>query len=250
MRPKLKSNLTETVRSISAQNDRRWKAVIVANHGADLPSVPPQFEIKYVDFPPNPYHEKGELDREIWLDTFRFDKGRRTLAGMLHAGETGYFMVVDDDDFVSRRLTSFVARNADKNGWFFKRGYIWGDGGKLLYLYDGFSKFCGTSHIIRRDLFALPDRFEDASREYICKMLGSHMVIDGYLDEKKTPLELLPFIGAVYRIGHAGAHSKSQDLISYFFLKQGLRYRPRILIDRLLCLRYLGRNKKKEFFGF
>jgi hypothetical protein len=49
--------------------------------------------------------------------------------------------VVDDDDVVSCRLTSFLAGHLGDNGWYVRDGYIWGDGGKLLYKYADFSKF-------------------------------------------------------------------------------------------------------------
>ena len=49
--------------------------------------------------------------------------------------------MVDDDDVVSCRLTSFLAGHLGDNGWYVRDGYIWGDGGKLLYKYADFSKF-------------------------------------------------------------------------------------------------------------
>ena len=37
----LKVNLAQTITSISAQTNKNWHAVIVANQGADLPDLPP-----------------------------------------------------------------------------------------------------------------------------------------------------------------------------------------------------------------
>ncbi len=70
----------------------------------------------------------------------RLDKGRRVLAGILEADKSGYLMVVDDDDFVSCRLTRFVADHLGNNGWYVQNGYIWGDGGRLIYEYADFSE--------------------------------------------------------------------------------------------------------------
>ena len=248
---KLKSNLTQTLRSMSAQDDKRWKAIIVANNGADLPELPPQVEVKRVDFSPNQTHDKGSTERrEDWWDAFRIDKGRRVLAGLYHAGkDAGHIMITDDDDLVSRRLTSFVAQHPSSPGWFIKKGYVWSDGGKYLYEYEDFSRLCGTSHIVRQDLFNLPDKIEDVGREYICKMLGSHTFMHDLLDKQATPLEELPFVGAVYRIGHAGAHSGSQNLMNLFFLRSRMIFRPWLFIARLFRLRYLTEDRKKEFFG-
>ena len=247
---RLKKNLTETVRSISAQESNDWRAVIVANHGADLPPLPGPFDVKWVDFPPNQLHEKGTVGEEQFLDAFRIDKGRRVLAGMLYAGEMGHVMIVDDDDFVSRRLASFVSENRDKNGWYIRDGYVWGDGGRLLYLYADLSKFCGSSHIIRADLYNLPEKFEAASETYIRRMLGSHIFIKDNLGATGAPLEPLPFAGAVYRIGNAEAFTRSSGLLSHFFLKKTLLKHPMELCRRLIRLRPLTQSMREEFFGW
>jgi hypothetical protein len=105
-----------TIRSIAAQDDKRWHAVIVANHGADLPELPEGFDVCRVDFPPNQIHQQGDASKEDFYNAFRIDKGRRVLAGMLHARDCGHFMIVDDDDFVSRRLTGLAASEPGANG--------------------------------------------------------------------------------------------------------------------------------------
>ena len=245
----LKNKMAETIRSVAAQDSDRWKAVIVANHGADLPDLPERFEVTRVNFPYHALPDEGKEGKEAVYDAIRRDKGRRILAGMLHARPTGYVMIVDYDDFVSSRLTSFVAAHQSAHGWYLKKGYLWGDGGKLLYVYSDFSRFCGTSHIIRADLYKLPVTFATASDDYIRRMLGSHIFIHDHLDSTGTPLTPLPFIGAVYRIGHPEAASKSQGLVTHFFLKRWLLKKPVELARRLLHLRYLTKAVSDEFFG-
>ena len=128
----LKRRLAQTMRSIAGQDDVRWRAIIVANEGSDLPELPGNFKLVQVRFPPNPMFEQGDNDREAFLDSCRLDKGRRVLTGILEADRGGYCMVVDDDDFVNSRLTSFAAGQSGANGWYVQNGYIWGDGGKLI----------------------------------------------------------------------------------------------------------------------
>ena len=245
----LKANLTQTIASISAQTNPNWKAIIVANEGADLPSVPDGFEIVRVDFPPNNMHEQQGQDKEAFYDAFRIDKGRRVLKGMLHVRDTAFYMIVDDDDFVSNSLVSYVAQNQHANGWKINDGYVWGDGGKLLYIHHDFANYCGTSLIIRSDLYSLPDSFKAASDEYIKTMLGSHVKISKILADRGKPLASLPFLGAVYRIGHAGAHSKSPSLISKYCFNKYLMIRPHKLLSNLLNLRYVGKAFKQQYFG-
>lgn len=239
--PQLKRLLGQTVAAISRQDNPNWRAVIVANAGSDLPALPAGFEVKSVDFPPNQKHDFGKdgVDKEAVLDAFRYDKGRRVLAGMLHARDSDYFMIVDDDDFVSRRLAGFVSAHHGTPGWFIKQGYVWADGGAGVYLHKNFHKFCGTSHIVRADLLELPARFEDATTAYIKDRLGSHVQIDGILHERGTPLVPLPFSGAVYRIGHPGAHSKSASLLQTFVFDKYVITRPWLMVRNLLRMRSL-----------
>jgi hypothetical protein len=247
--PALKQRLADTIRSIAGQDDTRWRGVIVANKGSDLPALPSKFELKQVDFPPNPMVEQKGNDLETFRDSFRLDKGRRVLAGILGADRTGYLMIVDDDDFVSCRLTSFVAAHRGESGWYVRDGYVWRDGGKLIYKYADFSRFCGTSHIIRAGLYELPVSVEAADPDYLRKIFGSHIFIREYLEERGERLEPLPFAGAIYRIGHAGAHSKSPGLIKQFFFKRELLRNPLELVGRFARLRLLGANVRGQFWG-
>jgi glycosyltransferase involved in cell wall biosynthesis len=247
--PALKRRLAETMRSIAGQDDGRWRAIIVANKGADLPPLPGKFELKQVDFPFNPMFEQGDNDREAYLDSCRVDKGRRVLAGILEADRTSYVMVVDDDDFVSSRLTSFVAGHLGENGWYVRDGYIWGDGGRLIYEYADFSKYCGTSHIVRTALYELPATVEAADPDYLRKIFGSHVFIREYLEERGQPLKPLPFVGAVYRVGHAGAHSKSAGLIRQVFFRRELLKNPLKVAGRFARLRLLDATVRRQFWG-
>jgi len=253
--PRLKSNLAQTLRSLAAQTSDDWRAIVVANHGADLPPLPPGVEVARVDFPPNSLHEQGEAGREAFYDACRMNKGERVLAGMLHAGAMRYAMVVDDDDCVSSRLAEFVAGGAPEGatdnppGWFIEDGYLWEDGSSYLYRIPGFSRLCGTSHIVRADLFQLPASMATAEREYIRTMMGSHVYISEKLKRTGTPLAPLPFAGAVYRVGHPGAHSKSQGVFAQYFRHGWLLYSPGELARRLQRLKWLGSGMRREFFG-
>ena len=244
----LKQRLRETAASISQQDHNGWKAIVVANYGADLPELPPKFEIKRVGFLPNKLYRQGNSEKEAFYNACRIDKGNRILAGILHAGVTGYIMIVDDDDFISCRLASFVSNNPQSNGWYLNHGYIW-SGGKLLYSYEDFSQLCGTSHIIRADLYNIPNNYENADSEYISRTLGSHMYIREDLRIHGTPLTALPFHGAVYRTGHSGAHSVSRGILREYFIRKFLLYRPLEFYHRLKRLKFKNNYINKEFFG-
>ncbi|TXI03561.1 MAG: galactosyl transferase [Rhizobium sp.] len=247
--PSLKRRLSQTIASISGQSNGNWRGVVVANEGADLPDLPPNFSAERVTFPPNQLHDINGADREKVYDAFRLDKGRRVLSGMLSARDTRFFMIVDDDDFVSANIVDFAAKNTDANGWKIDLGYLWNEGGRLLLHHNDFANYCGTSLIIRSDLYRLPATLEDADIDYIKSMLGSHVRIGKLLADAGSPLGSLPFRGAIYRVGHSGAHSKSSNLLRTHFLNRSVLTHPRQLLGNLARVRPLDRNLRNEFFG-
>jgi hypothetical protein len=247
--PRLKLNLAQTARSISAQTDKNWRALVVANEGADLPELPSGFEIVRVQFPPNAKYDLDGQDREAIYDAVRLDKGRRILAGMLKAPPTEYFMIVDDDDFIHKGLVEFASAHSGTNGWRFNDGLVWDDGGGLLILNNDFNNLCGTSLIVSASLYDLPDRFEHASDDFIKTMLGSHVMIAKILKEKGRPLASLPFVGAIYRVGHTGSHSKSKGIIRKYFLNKSSIKKPIDLLSNLARVRFLTSTIRKTYFG-
>jgi len=235
---KVKSNLEETLKSISMQTDTSWKAIVVANHGSDLPTIPHEnIKVKHVDFDPNPIFEQKDSDLEVFHNAFRIDKGRRVLVGMLDSLDTDYYMIVDDDDFVSKEITSYVKQNLGANGWYINKGYIWPDKSSFLLGVDEFYKKCGTCFIVRKDLYNLPESFTLASQQYICDFLGSHMFIKNYLDTQNTNLMPLTFEGAVYRAGHGESHSKSNKVFRRLLINKTLLKSPVKLIKNICRVR-------------
>ncbi|TAA47749.1 galactosyl transferase [Corallincola spongiicola] len=243
------SNLKQTIKSISAQTSDDWKCVLVANHGARLPELPQRFDVCWVDFPKNEFHLKGTIDKEKFYDAIRFDKGMRILSGLLHAGDSKYFMFVDDDDFIHRDLTQYVYDNQGGNGWYIGDGLVWSDGGRELIKHSNFHLYCGTSHIIRAELLMLPTNIEDADVEYVKNMFGSHIKIKNELDISGHPLENLPFDGAIYRIGHSDSHSKSNGIIKNYFFTKKVWEHPKQIFKNLLRLRFVNKRTRIDYFG-
>ncbi len=245
----LKSRLQETLASISSQSHSDWKCIVVANRGSDLPPLPDKTEICAVDFPPNQIHEITSDNRAIALDSFRLDKGRRVLSGMLMARDTRFFMIVDDDDFISHSLVDYVSNHRNEVGWYIDKGYLWEEGSKWLFKVDDFNKRCGTCLIVRSDIYNLPVSIESASEDWIKQALGSHHGIFEILQEKGMRLNPLPYLGAVYRVGNPGSHSKTKGVLGTYILNRRILRNPMRWMGSLRKLKRLSAGARREFFG-
>jgi hypothetical protein len=207
--------LERTLKSVSNQTASEFKVILVYNEGSRLRSYHPGVIYHPINLPPNPLYELGS-STEQGRNSFRLDKGKKCLAGLYRAREfsnpqsPAYVMFVDADDCVSSRMVEFASHSSQSNGWFVDQGYLYKEGGHLMYhLQTNFSRLCGTCHVIRYDLFDLPLQMEAVSQEYILRGLGSHIFIREMLAEKGTPLDPLPFAGAVYVFGHGDNHSQT-----------------------------------------
>jgi hypothetical protein len=245
---RVKYVLGQTAASIAGQESGAWRAVVVANTGSDLPPLPRGFEVAWVDFSPNPIHDLGQ-DFTSWPDkyeAFRYDKGRRVLAGLLHAPNSNHYMVVDDDDFVSSRLAGFVERHPTANGWYITDGYMWSEGSHWIFKFPSLHKHCGTTHIVHRDLMKIPPTFAEAPQEHV-RWLGTHARITEEFVAAGHPLEPLPFAGSVYRVGHGNAHSQTRAVWHSCFMRKGVLFRPHVLASNLTRLRSLTPTHISEF---
>lgn len=245
---KLKANLKQTILSISKQTQPNWRAIIVANEGADIPLFPDQrVEVLRVDFPANQLYKKDGISDVLFYDSARLDKGRRVLSGMIAARNTRYFMVVDDDDLISNKLVEFLSHQQHTGGWKVKEGYVWSDGGKVLLINRNFHHLCGSSLIINSDLYRLPRSVDEISSEEIKELYGSHVTVIDFLQKKGVTLLPIPFRAAIYRVGYSGSHSQAPKLFNRIFNKKMI-LRPIRLISHLLNLRLLTSTVKNEFF--
>lgn len=241
--------LNRTFASIAAQTISSWRAVVIANHGTELPELSDGFEVVWVDYAPNPRHELNAHDFQNAMDFFRLDKGRRVWSGMNAFPDTHYFMIVDDDDYVSRDLTAYARAHRGANGWFIRYGYgIDPDGGVAIEL-DRFHKTCGTSHIARADLYDLPDIDDPNFAEYVKKWLGSHGATTEHFEAIDAPLSALPFHGAVYLMNNPNSHSRSNRLLRQYIFNMDTVRRPWNLFAKLSQLTRVNHAFRTEFLG-
>lgn len=243
-------NLLNTARSIAAQTEPGWAAVVVVNHGAELPALPDGVFVERIDLSPNLHHDVQAGDFQTSMAAFRSDKGRRALAGMRAAPGSEYFMIVDGDDFVSRDLSAYVKANRGADGWYVADGYGVNFRGTWTYRIEGrFHKTAGTSHIVRADLYDIPAEDDPAFIPYISKRLGAHGAITELFAEDGHPLAPLPFPGAAYVVGHPNSHSISNTLLRQYILNKDSLRRPWRLPSKLARIGGVDQAFRQRFMG-
>jgi hypothetical protein len=208
-------SLCLSLRALEAQTDTRFGVVVVSNRRFWVPSdLSLQVTAVSVDFPPAPDWDKDTLPREAGV---KVDKGAK-LAVALSKVSGGHVMVLDADDFVSRRMTEFVARNQRAAGWYVSSGLRYDAGTGLLRRQERFNEVCGTSLIYARSLlpslslpdgFGVDDVFAALGEDRVLNELGSHLFL-----RERHALAPLPFRGAVYCVNN-GHNASGAPTLNY-----------------------------------
>jgi hypothetical protein len=183
--------LQHALDSILAQTNPAFDVVVVCH---DIPEIPQAkhgaVHMLTVDFPPP---EKNNDDMCI-------DKVLKISRGVEWAIARGsdYVMFVDADDLVSRRLSEFVAAHPGDNGWYFYTGYVHRYGDRCMRKHTPHHLICGTGVIVRTNLlrFGKSD-FCRGQRANTLAAAGIENYL-AHLAEQGTPIQSLPFPGAVY----------------------------------------------------
>lgn len=184
-----------TLRSVCAQTSPFFKVIVVCHEKPTICFNHPNVEYVEVNFPP---------PDEFSTQTGETDKGRKVLAGLERAKRLApcHIMIVDADDCVSKHLAEYVDNNKDAAGWYIKQGYKYKDGARVIYKKNNFFLACGTCNIIRSELIPIPD-YSEYNRGYgYYKFYINQEKIKEKLVRDRIALKPLPFLGAIYIVGH------------------------------------------------
>jgi hypothetical protein len=233
------------VKSICNQTANNFQVIVVCNEKPETEFTHPQITYIERDFP---------MINTEWR-TKELDRTRKIITGLIHAQtlKPSHIMFVDADDCVSNRLAEFVAQNHQSNGWYFPKGYMYQDGSKSIRIMrKGFHNYCGTSNIIRNDLFGLPANFDENEclnekvdeNEYIKHIFDCyrHRDIVGTLAQKGANIEPLTFPGGVYIRNNENIYFGVDDQGRKISLKSRL-----LRMKAVLDSRWLTKSLRNEF---
>ncbi|MDB9374347.1 glycosyltransferase family A protein [Nodularia sphaerocarpa] len=197
-----------TVKSVCNQTSPNFRVVVVCNEKPNIQFEHPHVHYVEVDFLPFDIATAEEKQLEGYayaassdIANRNADKARRILVGIDYASkfEPSHIMVVDADDCVNRYLAEYVQQHQKCAGWVFKKGYMYQEKSKFIYLNrKNFHQISGTSIIIRSDLINLL---------FTKTTFYNHLTDD-------SNLQPLPFPGALYSMGNGENILASNAIIS------------------------------------
>lgn len=198
-----KECLTQLLSSMANQSSDNWRAIIVANKGQLLPTLPENVSVVNVNLKATA-HEDSTISKEDMFEAVRTDKGSRIAAAMPFVSDASQLMVVDDDDVLHKDLVSFVTSNPTDAFWYIDQGYFWESGSRRVGKMSGLYKLCGTSLILPKLSYAMFSE-DDLGNEYIINELGSHKLIFDRFPVASGVWKPIPFRAAIYRVQHENA---------------------------------------------
>ncbi|HEY9824644.1 MAG TPA: glycosyltransferase family A protein [Stenomitos sp.] len=191
--------LERTLKSICNQTSDKFRVVVVCNQKPDVQFEHPSIHYVLVDIPPPILIPADQANKSGYayvhsLDIARknADKSCKFLKGIEYAQQLSptHLMMMDADDCVNRRLAEWVAAKPHCEGWVMRKGYMYREGSKWIFVNSKrFNHVSGSSVIIRNDLY--PALFKSVYSEndlYLCSF-------DTLPDINIQPL---PFFGTVY----------------------------------------------------
>jgi hypothetical protein len=223
-----------TLRSACNQKNDNYRVVVVCHEIPEIDFKHPKIEYHRVDF--TVPHTTG-MEKGTRIGLFDADKSRKIFRGLEIAIrlKASFVMTLDSDDCVSNRLVDFIEKEgSDGNGWYMKKGYIYREWSKLIFLNrKNFNTLCGSSIITKPEF--LPYLFHKENPLYY-----SHSDVIIKEGIKLTPF---PFPAVIYSIANEEnilmskeqtiSYTTRDSLFSAAFIKGVLRkatkYRPLLI---------------------
>jgi hypothetical protein len=213
--------------------------IVVCHEKPEIRFTHSQISYVEVDFPP------PDPDRYSKI----LDRAQKELIGLISASQFGesHILKMDADDCISKHIAAYVNQHPKQNGWYFRKGYVYTDGDRRIYLRRGnFYEWCGTCNIVRSDLFdivrenvkLLPRETEEYLKYYI-----KHADVPKKMEQRGTPLDPFPFPAATYILGH-GENSHPNSASSKLINPKGAIAQIK---SRLINFRPLTLNIRNEF---
>lgn len=213
-----------TLYSVYNQIDKDFRIIVVYH---DMPELFKEYDerVEFIKVKTPTPKNKHEM---------MIDKGHKihTIAMRIRELGGGFTMLVDADDLISNKISQYVNKNLDSNGFISNNGYYYHMGND--YFKKGHKFPNGSSTIVKYSVDDLPEEYyktsvpsENSNPHIIRKRHGD---IPKICKENGRPLKKLPFIASVYVRDTGDNHSLMGKNESKFRLLEQL-IMPKIKIN-------------------
>jgi len=202
-----------TITSVCNQIDPDFK-IIIAYH--DLPEIDNVCK-KHLELIKVPYPSPENYDQQM-LDKYY---KKRFMMERVRAYGGGYVMFMDADDLISNRITEYINKDDNRQGYYINKGYEYNLDTSTLKIAPKFHKLCGSSYIIYYRKDELPHKAEflgysfkndDREKKYLFDY--SHNIWNSLACKQSKYLKPIPFKGAIYVINTGDNHSQLTGNVS------------------------------------
>lgn len=211
--------LRATVRSALNQSDPDFGVLIACHDAPDLGDIAdPRIVILQDDFP---------LPTNLREQSHDKQSKKRMAAAEVRRRGGGYFMLLDADDFVSRRIVAHVRATRERDGYYIPHGYEYFAEDGVIRPLGNFHRLCGSCYILRFDKVGLPEHRDSADPTPFDRFTNHRLVLETAA-ELGMSLAPLPFPGAVYLKENGENHSAQVQA-----RRRLSRAKLRLLADRI-----------------
>jgi hypothetical protein len=235
---RLNDLLRLVLNSISNQDSEAHTALVCGHEEPDCLS---EFASSNVEF------VLAEFRRPLSEAEGRRDKGRKRwqIATEVRRRGGGYYMYLDADDLVHRRLVSHIVGDDNRTGYIIQRGYALDYSSRAIAPIPGvwrknFNNVCGSSGIIYFTPDDLPTQAYPAApiEGALFFKVRNHTMFDNPDIVNGRPLAPIPFAAGIYTLNHSINLSyvlirtqERQDALALAIKKQRLHDTSQIEVD-------------------
>lgn len=200
---RLNDLLRLSLRSLQGQENKSFTALIC---GHQEPECIAEFRSENVEFILATFREPlSEAEG-------RRDKGRKRwqIATEIRKRGAGYYMYLDADDLVHRRLVSYIISDHNKTGYIIPRGYAMDYSSRRIAPIPGvwkknFNNVCGSSGVVYYEVDDLPENPYPAppTDGILFFKVRNHTMFDSPDIVHGRPLSPIPFAACIYTLNHS-----------------------------------------------
>jgi len=166
------NSLERTVASVLNQSNKSYRVSVIGHDCPDflkgLVQDGQEIFCKFDELEPPKVIENDEMNNQL---KYEVDRCSKILKGIMHLDNVDeditHWFALDADDLVHSSFVEYLLDAGDYDGFIIDKGYFYYERWKIFNENDEFSSYCGSSSILSKRLFQLPDEIDEKSHRKI-----------------------------------------------------------------------------------